>query len=918
MFSIFEQLSGRSRRDVIVAFVTLCLLMAAHTMLETARDALFLTHVSAARLPIAYLAMAIAVLAATRLNALASQQLPRRRVLTLTLVIGGVATAAFYPVAQGTSETVLFALYVWPGVLTSTALVQLWLRLHAALDVERAKPLYAMIGAGGMLGASLGSAAATALAEVVSGRALLLGAATLYVAAGLLPLLLPRAGRSAARDTPAPESQPASEERDATPLHRDRYARMLVALMFATAISTTLVDYLFKSQVAANVPAGELASFFGRFYTAINILALCAQLLLLPWLLRRYDVHRAVMVLPFLLALFGLGASLQASLVFMLALRGVDGVLRHSLFGTASEIFYLPLASRVRDRLKGLAAGVGQRGGQAAASLLILATGYFATDSRVLSVVLTLAAAASVVMVFALRRGYVARFRERLRERVIDLDAAPPKLELTEVESLLTSLSSPDAAEVVAALDLLHVHGKDRLVPAFILHHPAKPVVLRALDLYARERSAEVMPLVDVLLDRREPEIRAAALRAACMHGPETGRRALARCADDENAAVRVTCRLAEVSLHERDELSLHLRRAEEQIALARGITLLPPAMQSETALGVLEHGDAATRLELARALARAPREEHFDALLRLLEQPATRELARMGIERLGERAVLPRLEAALRDPNVDLAVRLHLPRTISRFTCPRAARFLSSWLEEESDERVAFKVLRGLGRMRADRPRLPVNVGALRKMVMRTVWHGLDLLRWRRAITAATTQVPALSTPGAHLCLTLLDERLERAVERAFRLLHILMPRADFSVIHSSWCDDDPKVRAVARELLRHTLPRGLRAALLALLNEHPSYDREAPPERPAGRELHALELALAGEDPDEIELAYRGFIESLGHRRDDLAAVTRSHAQELADVAEASTPPLLEEVMHRLAVHASPRRPRLSEALL
>ena len=49
------------RRDVWTAFAALFMLIASHSVLETARDALFLAKVPATRLPWAYLALAAPV-----------------------------------------------------------------------------------------------------------------------------------------------------------------------------------------------------------------------------------------------------------------------------------------------------------------------------------------------------------------------------------------------------------------------------------------------------------------------------------------------------------------------------------------------------------------------------------------------------------------------------------------------------------------------------------------------------------------------------------------------------------------------------------------------------------------------------------------------------------------------------------------
>src|SRR4029453_15815065 len=55
------------RRIVWVGFATLLTIVAGHTVLETARDALFLADLPASRLPWAYLGIAVLAFAATRL-----------------------------------------------------------------------------------------------------------------------------------------------------------------------------------------------------------------------------------------------------------------------------------------------------------------------------------------------------------------------------------------------------------------------------------------------------------------------------------------------------------------------------------------------------------------------------------------------------------------------------------------------------------------------------------------------------------------------------------------------------------------------------------------------------------------------------------------------------------------------------------
>ena len=146
--------------------------MAAHAILETARDALFLATLSPGMLPWAYLAMAALALVLAKLNRVALTRFSRRRVLSFTLLLGAIVTASFWSLSslQGSPET-LVAFYVWTGVLATVVVVQFWLLLGDVLDIAQAKRIYAWIAAGGLVGAALGAGLASGLLLVFHARA---------------------------------------------------------------------------------------------------------------------------------------------------------------------------------------------------------------------------------------------------------------------------------------------------------------------------------------------------------------------------------------------------------------------------------------------------------------------------------------------------------------------------------------------------------------------------------------------------------------------------------------------------------------------------------------------------------------------------------------------------------------------------
>src|SRR5215468_927507 len=143
--------SDRTRSGSALPFAALLfLLVAAHALLETARDSLFLTEQPISRLPWVLLLVTAAVLALTPLQRLLWST-AHRSALSLTLAATGAVTLLFW-LASGWHGAVL-AFYVWTALFSSLVFVQFWLTADEAFSVDEAKRTFGFMAAGGLLGA---------------------------------------------------------------------------------------------------------------------------------------------------------------------------------------------------------------------------------------------------------------------------------------------------------------------------------------------------------------------------------------------------------------------------------------------------------------------------------------------------------------------------------------------------------------------------------------------------------------------------------------------------------------------------------------------------------------------------------------------------------------------------------------------
>ncbi len=178
------------RRNLAVGFIGLLAIMAAHSVMETARDTLFLTSLPADHLPRAYLAIAVLAILELKIHEQVLRHVQDRRLLlSASLVFGAIVTLGFWGLLERLGAWAPFGFYVWTGLLITVVLIQFWLLLDDAVTVTQAKRIFPAIAAGGVVGATLGSLLSEGVLRLAPPIALVFTAAAVLALAGATPFL---------------------------------------------------------------------------------------------------------------------------------------------------------------------------------------------------------------------------------------------------------------------------------------------------------------------------------------------------------------------------------------------------------------------------------------------------------------------------------------------------------------------------------------------------------------------------------------------------------------------------------------------------------------------------------------------------------------------------------------------------------
>lgn len=832
MTRLFDVRAGEGRGSLGFAALLL-LVIAAHTVLETARDALLLTGPGPRALGLVYMAIAAGTVPGTALAARTGERFGQRRALGAILVVAVVGPLLLFLVP--TSHAMAMATYVLSGILGSIVVPQFWTLAGTVLTVAQGRRLFGLISAAGIVGGVLGPAIASAALVFLPVKSLLLVSSCGFaVAVGALSLVrvterVPEPRQS--RRVPLTASLRAFRE-------QPFLARVALVVFLSTATFLAL-DYLFKSSVARSFSGPAVGRFVAHYYLVLNIVSLAVQLLMSGTVIRHVGVLPALLLTPLLLFAGSLGALASGgSFPGVLLVKGVDGSLRYSIHRVTGELMYLPVPTIARQRSKPVIDGALGRIAQTAtgAGLLALGGTRLVAPAPLAAIVAGLAAI-WLGVVLTMRRPYLRLLRNAITSGSLDAADSPEPLDLETAQMLVQRLASEDPLEVEGAMTVLSRRGRAGFIPALVLLHRDEEVLVEALERFGGSARTDWFALARRLLDDPSEAVRVAAARALARHeqldpaslAHDVGWRARGY------AAVRMALRDPSIEILEHRSIAMLLDEAGDageaaRLGMLAAIVDAPPTSRLTPLLRVLAREPRGSR-ERTELLARAVAEQR-DAVLvphlaALLSHREGREAVRTALVALGEPA-LEEVWRMLHDPATARRLRLHIPKTIARFASKRAAEYLLAEVETEDDGLVRYKAIQAL-RVLVTEHRIAVDRARTERLCAFELERHFRRLALRHVLDGGAP--PPGQAAAATVLSALLDEKAVHALERAFQLMQIAHPRQG---VHHAWLalrSGDAYARATAAELLDTLLRRrdqqGLRALFRLATDDLPPDDR-------------------------------------------------------------------------------------------
>lgn len=521
----------RDAYRVALAFATLLLLVAANTLVKSTRDAVFLSRFGLTEMSL--LAVGLAVVAggvASAYRRWADRQ-SRPRLIALSHGAIAISLVGMWAGLRAQIEAFTWLVFVWSSLFGAFLIMQFWLIASELFDVREARRAFGTVGAGAIVGGILGGLGASQLAGIVSAESLLLVAAVALMVAAASSWLAWNS-RPTALGRPAAKKTDREGDGDGDP---HRLVRSLGAALLLSAVATTLLDWQLKA-IAKRSFADDpeaLASFFGSIFAYQSIASLAIQLLIAPWLLRRWGMGTSRGALPFVLllgavAIVGHGSLAIGLLTIVSVARVGEAAVRYGVERPATELTWLPLDAATRAKGKAFVDTVVDRLGTGAAGAVWLAAAALGFDEPGLvhwvAVPIALTAAGWIWVNRDVQRRYVATFRAGLSGRTIDLEALTNSLASAEARSMLVeALESPDPARARFAVDIL-ADQEDAPLPdlAPLLDHDDDDLRVQVLKLLTARADGSAAERAKTLLADDHRAVRSTATRYLARVSPTT------------------------------------------------------------------------------------------------------------------------------------------------------------------------------------------------------------------------------------------------------------------------------------------------------------------------------------------------------------------------------------------------------------
>jgi AAA family ATP:ADP antiporter len=824
---------------VLLMFAYSFLAMTAYNIVRPITRSKFISGLGADNLPYVLLAAGVLIGLLMHLYSAAVARLPRRSVIPVTQAGAGALLVLFWFLFQTGATWVSVAFYVMGLILGILLISQFWTLANDIYDPRQAKRLFGFIGGGASLGGATGAALTSITVEKVGTDNLLLVSAAILGACAALVTAISRRERIKSDFASIHQERGIGGGEAIRMLRASRHLQLIAMVIGFAAIGAAIIDQQLNMAAASLKGAGAtdaITAFLAQVTFFLSISGFLIQVGLTSRIHRSLGLAFALLILPVSLGATATVILLSGALWAAAAARVLDTSLRYTVDKTTREVLFLPLPADLKYRAKPFIDVTMDRFAKALAALLLLVLikpWGLQLDWQRLSYASLAVTGLWIIMAIRARAEYLKTFRRSIETR--EIVPASVRLDVADaatIETLVEELSHPDESRVLYAIEMLETLNRRNLITPLLLHHESPKVRARALFALqsARESIAgRWIHAVERMLRDEVADVRAAAVHALAALRKEEAATLMRTYLRDPEPRVAMTAAVV-LANSGRDadarEAEVVLRRLiDDTRDVAAGA-------RKEVAAALAQVRDPSFRpllvplfhdvdLEVAREAIRAARAMgpidtlFVPALVSLLGHRVLKPAARDALVGYGDE-VLEALAYFLRDRDEQTWVRRHIPMVLAHLPTQRSMNVLLSAVDDP-DGFLRYKVVAAIEKLRRDHPDLVLAHGPLEALILTECSRYYRYLTLRHNIVNQDPQVQQ------SLVVRALEDKLERTIDRIYRLLGLIYPWKDVAAARYTIEHGEGRRRAGAIEYMDNLLSGAVRKSVMPIIEDSP-----------------------------------------------------------------------------------------------
>lgn len=282
----------------------------------------------------------------------------RRQQLTYCFSAFFLAGYALYtPIIANPTGLTVWTFYLFGDLFSTLMVATFFVFVNDSVTAEEAKRLYGLIGLGGVVGGVIGTSVVRVWIDDLDRVDWLWVCFAIAITIMMIAMFAGRFVTS--RDEPVIEEKGERKKEHGNPalegaqlVFKSRYLLAIAAVVGLYEIVSTLLDFQFTSTISHYLDGDAIGRQFSMVFTITNWISMFVQLFLTSFVMTRFGLTTALMVLPVMILAGSVGFLLFPILWIGSSLNTVDNGFSYSINQSAKETLYVPTSKDEKYKAK--------------------------------------------------------------------------------------------------------------------------------------------------------------------------------------------------------------------------------------------------------------------------------------------------------------------------------------------------------------------------------------------------------------------------------------------------------------------------------------------------------------------------------------------------------------------------------------